>query len=54
MKASKLIKELEKLIKKHGDCDIYSEADWEEVHNVEFCPKGEHVAKEKPYFILRY
>jgi hypothetical protein len=54
MKATQLIKRLEELIAEHGDCDIFSEADWEEVGVVEHCPKGEHVAVDKPYFILQW
>lgn len=54
MKASDLIARLQMLIEEYGDCTVFSEADWEVVQEVEFCPMGERVAIDEPYFILAY
>ncbi len=41
--ASELITKLQEVIAEHGDLPVYSEVDWDWVHDAEFTPNDDEI-----------
>ena len=53
LKASELVEKLQKLIEKHGDCRVFSIADYELIQSVEYRPQMEDfITSDEPLFFL--
>lgn len=53
MKGSELIKRIQELIDKHGDCEVFGIVDWEYVNKVSYY-NGENNVPHKKAFVLNW